>query len=100
MVRHASPPAVASPALEPLLTAQEARAILRCSRSFLSEHRAALGGIKVGTRLMFTRAGLADYLARQRIPEPAAEPERAVEPTRIRKYGAGPTNPITKKSWS
>lgn len=89
----------------PLLTAREAMAFLRCGRTFLTEHRAELGGIKRGGNLMFDRAGLQAYLDRQRIQAPDAERVESLTvvapaPTPIRKYGIGPTNPLTGKAWT
>jgi hypothetical protein len=53
--------------MEPLLSAQEAMRILGVGRSFCTEHRHELGGVKVGRLLKFSRAGLMAYIARRQL---------------------------------
>ena len=85
----------------PLMTAQESMAYLRCSRSFMTDHRAALGGIKVGGKLMFRRDGLDAYLDRQQIQAPApVEPPTTTPIRRPAPSGKGPTNPVTGGAWN
>jgi excisionase family DNA binding protein len=53
--------------MDDLLTAREAMAVLRCSRTFLSDHKAELGATRVGTHLRFPRASLDAYLKRGQV---------------------------------
>lgn len=103
--------ASATPPVEsPLLTAQEACHYLRVGRSFLTEHRAELGGRKVGTRLLFHRDDLNAYLERVRIaeqPKAAPTPIAAAPSHRdgtpdwlVKARASGLPNPVTKKSWT
>lgn len=88
------------PTTSPLLTSAEAMAFLRCKRSFLTEHRAELGGIKVGSKLMFRLSDLTAYLDRRQIA--AEPPARKTAPVPIRKaptLGRGEINPVSRKPW-
>lgn len=99
MARTVASPAAVSPDLD-LLTAQEAMAVLRCSRDFLRDHSADMGAVKIGRSWRVSRANLLAFVERGRIREPEPERETAPEPTRIRTYGHGPTNPIFGGPWS
>lgn len=83
-----------------LLTPRDVMAQLRVGRTFVTEHAAELGGIKVGAVLRFQQAGIDAYLERQRIKdETPAQPS----PTAIRTVQRGPRregiNPVTRLPW-
>ena len=88
--------------LTPLLSAQEAMAVLGVGRTFLTEHAAELGGRKVGRLLKFATADLAAYLERQRVQgsDPDPREQRAPTPLRaVRPRGRGDLNPVTRRPW-
>lgn len=71
-----------------LLTAQEAMAAIKCSRSYLSEHADEIGCVRRGGRLLFYRADLERWNERHYRPgQPKAEPS---DPTPMRR----PTKPV------
>jgi hypothetical protein len=67
--------------LDPLLTAEQAQAILGVSRWWLDKHADQVGAIKVGKFLRFTAAGLQQYIEAQTVKPPTPEPA-PVAPTR------------------
>lgn len=88
-----------------LLSAREAMAYLGVRRSFLTEHRVELHGIKVGSLLKFRRSGLDAYIARRQLGAPAQDapkqPTRPVRRGRIADlYPPGTINPVTKRPFS
>lgn len=86
---------------DPLLNAREAQAVLGCSRWFLTEHAAELGAVKVGNRLKFTRAGLAQYVERQTVKAPEMVPAASTPAPRrgFSFVGRGPVNPVSGRPW-
>ena len=84
-----------------LLTAREAMAVLRCGRSFLSEHKAELGATYVGSQLRFPRAALDQYLISRRVAgaAPVAVAESPAPKARRGRiadlYPAGTINKLT-----
>lgn len=84
----------------PLLTIKESCLYLRRSRTFVWEHRAELGAVRLGRSVMFTQASLDAYIARQTVP-PAAivSPPRATV-TRLAAIGRLGINPATRQPWS
>lgn len=74
--------------------------LLGCGRTFVYEHQAELGGVKIGARLKFRPSALAAYVERQRIGPVAPPVEPARPPSRIvAMKPAGSLNPITKLPW-
>lgn len=104
---HSAP----APVESPLLTANEVAGYLRKSRSFVQDHRAELGGRKLGRSLMFHRADVDAFVERGRMrPEhPPAEPAGHATPTvlsdsrrirpRIDLTGLPALNPVTGLPW-
>lgn len=91
---------------ERLLSAREAMAYLGVGRTFLTEHRAELHGVKVGSRLKFRRSGLDAYLARNAVLEQRAAmvaPPKAPPKPRGRiadLYPPGTINPVTRRPFN
>lgn len=86
---------------ERLLTTAEVMEQLGCSRTFLTEHAAELGGRKVGTRLKFLPADIAAYLDRRRVQD-RAQPQSKPAPVQARRLsvvGQGAINPRTGRPW-
>lgn len=85
-----------------LLTAREAMAVLKCGRTFLTDHAAELGATRIGTHLRFPREALDAYLVRQRVPGAVVV---VAQPAPIRRgriadmFPPGSINPATKLPW-
>jgi predicted DNA-binding transcriptional regulator AlpA len=90
-----------APVPEPLVTARYVMARLGCSRSWVQDHRAELGARKLGNLLLFERAEVEAWIARNRVAEPA--PAEQPEPTPIRPdidtTGLPEKNPLTGRDW-
>ncbi len=84
-------------ATSPLLTIPEACRYLRRSKTFVWEHRAELGCVKLGRNVLFTQVGLDAYIARQTVPPAVTPAEAPVK--RLAVVGRTGTNPVTKEKW-
>jgi predicted DNA-binding transcriptional regulator AlpA len=85
-----------------LMTARDVMAMLGCSRTYITDHCAELGGRKLGRLLRFKRADIEAFVDAGRV-QPAA-PAKA-QPAPIRRPVLdlvklhGPINPVTKRPW-
>jgi excisionase family DNA binding protein len=102
MARHGAA-RTPEPSVEPLLTPKEVMGLLRCSRSFLTDHRAELGARKLGGLLRFPRAEVEAFIARGRHAEAPAAAAPEPEPTPIRARPvlshSTPLNPLDGEPW-
>ena len=83
-----------------LLSAQDAMRLLGVSRAFLTKHRYALRGVKIGGLLKFRRAHLLAYIERRTLGEPitrkTAPAATTVPTTRLRAIPSG-INEVTRR---
>jgi len=83
----------------PWMTAREAAAYLKVSRSFLTAHLSEISHTRAGRDLRFTQAALDAHLARGR-KQPMAAAEPMAAPARLRRITPGRMNPITRREYS
>jgi hypothetical protein len=90
---------MAAPIESELLTAQEAMAVLKCKRSYLTMHADEIGVVRRGGRLFFYRADLDAWnLRHYRRPAGAPEPMRRTRPAVVAR-GSGRINPVTRRPY-
>jgi hypothetical protein len=80
-----------------LLTAKEAAAYLRRSRSWLTPHAEEIGVVRMDGRLLFRLADLERFVARHHAPPVGVKPEPAPrKPARPSMLPTG-MNPVTRR---
>lgn len=89
-----------SPEIDPLYCAQDVMALLGCSRSYVQDHRAELGGRKLAGLLRFPRSSVVAFIAASTVvPEPAEQSEPTPISPSIDTMGLPEKNPVTGEHW-
>lgn len=87
--------------MKTLISARDVMVMLACSRSYVQDHRAALGARKMNGLLRFDPADVERFVEAGRVAEPA--PAEQPEPTPIRTdidtTGLPEKNPLTGRGW-